>query len=394
MGRFVNVILITFFIMCTITACRNKEHVEFDSYTFYKPLYDGVELVASTDTLHLSLNKTDNSFESIDPFSDHGIEYVAIYNEASEMVNIYELYSQKLVKTISLAAYSLHRKHTTSVYCKNFDSIFISNNSASLFITDSSGANKSTISFPENPPDSYIADFKNTRPPLVKDSCFYASFAVSGNIRTVSQVRDWQLIWQIDLKNNQQESFYRMPERYMNKFYGYDLMEFNYCLNNRGNFVFSFPADSNLYETDLADINRAIYGRSQFQKGDIEPVDKSKKGDDIYFEYLARDCYGAVFFDPYHKRYLRVFKHKISEKDLAAKRYHREKSIVIFNEDLQIVGESFLPKGLIINSLFFTSDGRMYARTKQRDKTALHFLRLMYKEKAPDSISLAQIKLK
>lgn len=391
MFKFINLILIVFFYMCSIMACGDdKEHAEVSyNYKFYKPLYGGVELVASSDTLHFLLNKADNSVESICPFSVHGTEYVAFYNQPSETVNIYELYSQKLVKTISLTGYLFYRRHSTSVYCKNFDSIFINNNTTSLFITDSSGINRKTIFFPESS-GSKIVDFTNTRPPVLKDSCLYASFPASGKMTTIGQVRELQLMCRLDLKNNKKRSFYHLSERYMNKFYGFNFLNYSYCFNNSGNFVFSFPADSNLYETNFYDVNRAFYGRSQFQQGDIEPKSKKTHGHDADMEFLTKDYYGSVFFDPYHKRYLRVFRHKISNKDLAANKYDRERSILIFNEDFQIIGESPLLKGFLINSLFYTSNGQMYARTKQKDKTTLHFIRLIYKEKAFDSLSLAQ----
>lgn len=389
MLRFVCVLL-TLFCVFSLTACRSKKQ-EAD-YRFNKPSYDDIALVASKDTLHFLLNKIDNSIASINTFSAQGIEYIAIYKVPSETVDIYELYSQKLIKTISLALYVLNKKHSTSVYCKNFDSIFINNNKNSLFMTDSSGKNKRTFLFPEglNPG---IADFVNNRPPVLKDSCFYASFPVSG--RNVDHVNNWSLMWRIDLKNNKQERLYHMPKRYINNFYGFDLMKFSYCFNNRRNFVFSFPADSNLYETDLDNLNCMFYGRSKFQQGDIEPLSKNKIGSDGEFEYLERDSYGPVFFDPYHKRYLRIFMHKLSRKDIDAKNYDKEKSVLIFNEELRLVGESsFSKKGVLFSSLFFTADGCMYARVKPKDKAVLHFVRFIYKEKSSDSISFAQTKKK
>lgn len=386
MFRFVLFISMTFFTMFSAITCRNEDHNEIYNN---KHSYYGIGLVVSTDTLHFPLNSIDNSIESIDPFYDHGIEYVAIYYGSSETINFYELHSQKLVKSISLTEYLLYRRHSTSVYCKNFDSIFISNNKASLFIADSSGIIKSTIYFSEDPSPT-AADFINTRPPVLKDSCFYASFPGTDLISNISQMRDWLLVCRHDLKNKKKAIVYRYPKRYMNKFYGYYFLDYSYCFNNHGNFVFSFSADSNLYETDFAEINRTFLGKSKFQHGDIDPVNKNKKGDDAYFEYLKRDCYGSVFFDPCNKRYLRIFKHKISKKDIAEKIYDREKSVVVLDENLQIIGESLLPEGLHINSLFFTSDGRMYVRTKARDTTALHFLRVVYKEMETDSSSLAK----
>lgn len=381
MTRFLYVMLVAIFVICSNMACGDNKHVEVSDYKYYEPLYDGVKLVTSTDTLHFPLkNVTNKGVESIDPFSDHGVEYIAIYYGQSETVNFYELYSQKQVKSISIAGYLKYRKHKTSVYCKNFDSIFINNNTTSLFVIDSSGANKSTIYFTKSSL-STKPDFVNTRPPVLKDGYFYISFFASPETRTISKVRDWQLICRLDLKNNKKKNIYHLSERYMNNFYDYYFLNYSYCYNDRGNFVFSFSADSNLYETDLEGVNIALYGKSQFQQGDVEPVDKNAKGYDLYTEYMARDCYGSIFFDSFHKRYLRLFRKRISRQDIEANKYPKIKSVLVFNKDLQIIGESPLPSGFLINTLFFTSDGQMYARTKEDDKTTLHLLRIMYTEK-------------
>lgn len=388
MFRFINIILVVFCI--NIISCQEDKEVGSSSYMYYKPFYDRVKLVTSTDTLHLPLVKTNNDVKSVNSFSDHGVEYVAIYNEPSEMISVYELYSQKLIKSISLAAFLLYRKHGTSVYFKNFDSIFINNNKTSLFIADSSGINKNTINFSEGS-RSMSADFWDYRPPVLKDGFFYESFSATDLMSSISKRVDWRLMCRLDLKKNKKERLYRLPERYLNKYYSYYFLNYSYCFNNRGNFVFSFAADSVLYETDFADVNRMFFARSQFQQGDIESGDKNKNSDATFYEFVASDSYGSVFFDPFYKRYLRIFKHKVNNINYSGKNF-KEKSVIIFNEDLQIIGESSLSKEFLTNTLFFTSDGRMYARTRPKDKTALHFIRLMYKEKSIDSTSLVQMK--
>src|SRR5262245_24473940 len=134
MFKFINLILFVFFDMLVMVACRDDEHVKVSGFKFDKPLNDCVGLLVSKDTLHLQLNKnTNNQIQSFNTFSDRSVDYIAIYNEPTETVNIYELYPQKLVKSVSIAGYLKYRKHITSVFCKNFDSIFINNNRTSLF---------------------------------------------------------------------------------------------------------------------------------------------------------------------------------------------------------------------------------------------------------------------
>jgi hypothetical protein len=344
------------------------------------------------DTLHLALNdSTFNNIKSMNLFIDHDAEYLCIYDENSGSINMYDLLSQRLIKKV-LPRKCLpdKRLYKTSVYCKNFDSIFISNNEKKLYMMDSSGIIKDAAKF-SSKVFINVTRFQNTTPLVSSDSLIYTSIRPSGLISSIEKAREANVMYRFDFFNNRKVLLYRYPVRYLNHLYGYNFLEYSYCFNNKGHFVFSFPADSNLFETDLDKLHIAHFAKSQWQQGDIMPMRKEDMhNDSSYKQFQIRDVYGAVFFDPYQKRYLRFFKQKISEADFAAKKYDRKATILIFDEDLRIIGESIWPKEVDFKTLFFTKDGGMYARVNRQDENALHFIRLTYMGKTQAVLAQAK----
>lgn len=365
-----------------ITACQESDFPEIASMRYLAPKYDEVSLMPGSDTLHFPLNDTTyNDIKSMNSFNDHGVDYLSFYDERSESVNIFNLTSQQLVKKILPKKYLPDKRlYKTTVYCWNFDSIFICNDQRKLYMLDSSGQIKGAAKFSDKP---FIneARLDNSNPIVFKDSLVIASIRPSASITSLKKARAWRVMHQFNLIKKQKAQVYQLPVRYLNKFYDYHFHEYSYCINNNSRFVFSFLADSNLYETDLYYLHIAYFAKSQWQQDDITPVSKKdKQGDSGSRMYLTRDMYGAVYFDPFYKRYLRYFKKKINEPDFAAKKNDRKSTVLIFNENLQIIGETEWPDGVSFSTLFFTKDGRMYARVNRKDENALHFVRLMYKE--------------
>jgi hypothetical protein len=170
---------------------------------------------------------------------------------------------------------------------------------------------------------------------------------------------------------------------YQYSLYGDHFLDYNFCLNNKENFVFSFPADTNIYESNLSDYHVAYYAKSLFQQKPITPLTIADlKEDEIKFkQYKIREAYGSIFFDPFKKRYLRLAKQKIDEADYDAKNRDRKQSIIIFDENFRIIAESEVPTNLAFNTLIFSSTGSMYIRVNSSDENALHFARLAYIEK-------------
>jgi hypothetical protein len=184
---------------------------------------------------------------------------------------------------------------------------------------------------------------------------------------------------------------YSLPVIYKKGLYGRRFLQYSYCYNDKNNFVFSFPADSNIYESNLTDYHISYPGKSRFQQGSIEPVSrKSLENDEGGKEYTFRDSYGPIYFDPYKKRYLRIAKQKVSKEAYVAKTTSRKSSIIVFDEHFKIIGEFICSDDYLLDTIFFTPDGGMYARINPKDESALHFVRLAWSGEPNESMPLTK----
>lgn len=378
----VKYIIINLVGIACVMACQESQVPENISLRSLVPKYNNMGLTTFPDTLHFYLNDTTfSSIKSLNSFNDHGSDYLSVYDERSESVNIFDLASKKLIKKILPLKYLPDKRlYKTTVYCRNFDSIFISNNEKKLYLLDSSGQIMDAVKFSDKN-FKIVARLENSNPVVLKENLVMAGIRPSATINSKRKVREWRIIYQFDLLQNKKARIYKLPVRYLNNVYDYHFLDYSYCFNKNNRFIFSFPADSNLYETDLLNLHIAHFAKSQWQQGDITPILKSDDGTSSDSKlYLKKDYYGAVFFDPYHKRYLRFFKRKISDREYAVEETDRKSTVLIFNDNLQIIGEANWPDGVSFSSLFFTKDGSMYARVNREDENALHFIRLIYKE--------------
>lgn len=377
-----------------ILSCQEKSHVVDNRFVYTMPEYDKVQLKSTTDTVSFALNDyTYNDIRSFNMFNQEGIEYISFYDRRSESISIYHFKSRSLVKNLSIkTCLRDHDLYKTSAYVKQFDSIYITNNNT-LYLVDSLGKIKKEIDFLIKPFRTK-AFFDNPSSPVFIGTRLYARVRPGVDEKSLSDIKKWRVLYEFDLKTNKASLHYNMPELYQTNFYGYKFLDYSYCYSDHGTFVFSFPADTNIYESDLADHHIAYNAKSQFQHEEIKSVSKrSILQNEGSKEYALRDSYGAVYFDPYRKYYLRLAKQKISEKEYKTKIAKRKQSVIILNEYFKIIGETEIQNDFSFNSIMFTSSGDMYARIKANDEYALHFIRLTYeyKTKAIKSVQLGEI---
>lgn len=369
---------LTFFFVFFLYACKYEVITVDNIYHYRQPIYDQVSLVAKPDTLHFNLGEnTYNQIKAFNLFRDKGINYISFYDRRSESINIYYLMDQRIYKSISLKKLFKNRQlYKTSVFVKNWDSIWVINkNTISLF--DSNGHRKQKIEFPTKPVNN-AADFDNHNQPVFKGNMLFAISANNVDDKSINALRDWKVMYQFDLEKGKTDLSYPLPQNYQKHLYGYYFLRYNFCYNNHGKFVFSFPTDTLLYETDLAGYNHSYYARSQEHHDIILPVSKEELEEDQGRKaYVTRNSYSSVFYDPFQKYYLRQVKHKLNPQEYTANK-HQRRTVLILNEQFQIVGESTWPEGIDFDSLLFTPDGQLFARTNPRDENALHFVRLTY----------------
>lgn len=372
------------------SGCQSRNSDTTVAYTYMEPSYADIGLVPQKDTLHFPLGDSIyNAIGSFNYFTHNGVAFMSFFDRSSKSINIYDFSSQSLAKVIPLKKWTNKAKlDKASIHVRNFDSIYVTTRTE-LCLFDSTGRVRSNIEFPKE--FDKWGFFSNTAPAVFKDNKLFMGIKPFLDEKSVKAQRQWRLLYELDLDKKTKQRHYLLSAPYQSNLYGYSFLEYSYCLNDKGNFVISFAADTNIYETNLANYHKAYTGRSHFQKGDIKPVTLDDlQRSDSYQLYCLRDSYGSIFYDPFRKRYLREAKQRMTEAEFIAKTGRKKKSIIIFDESFKIIGERETNGDFSFTSIFFTSDGRMYARVNVSDEHALHFVRLTYNDRDRDTNQLAQ----
>jgi hypothetical protein len=360
-------------------GCQQKKSTVENIYSHIDPEYNFVQLQETSDSLHIFLDdSTFSSIKSFNIFYKDGNDYFSFHDGHSQTVNIFDLLSGALLKKIRLKEVLKNPRFLkTAVFCKNFDSILVSN-LASFYIIDTSGTIKDSIVVPVKS-DYNLAVFGNQNPPVIKNGLLYTGARASLGHSSFKALRNWRILYEFDLVKKRTALRYPLPEFYQENIYGENFLKYNYCYNDKGNFVFSFWADTLIYETNLIDCYKSYFAKSRFQSDLIQPPSKKdleNNGDSK--DYTLKDSYGAIYFDPYAKRYLRVAKSRVTPADYEAKRRTKRQRVIIFDQHFKIIGESPISERVSLDQLFFTKNGDIYARTKIKDEYSIHFVRLAY----------------
>lgn len=349
----------------------------------YQPPSYKVEIIPADDTLRFPLTEnTFNAIKSFNIFRSDTNTYLSLYDGRSEIISIYDFHSGNLIRQLKIEEIikpeSLNK---TSVYSKNFDTIFIINKNA-IFLADSAGTLKDTVLLQEVVEHS-MPIFEGGRPPVFANGRIMTGRHARSVGTSFTTLKSWNLIYDIDLKTGKITKYYNLPDIYFKEYFGRSFLDYSYCYNNHNRFVFSFPADSNIYETDLSARHTAYNSKSRFHNNAIEPVPKAEligKVETRLRSYLLRDSYGEIFFDPSKKRYLRVAKSKLTIPEYDAKIRSKKQRLMIFDENLRIIGESAFDANISLSGLLITPEGQVYARLNPRDEYAVNFIKLSYIE--------------
>lgn len=371
---------LSFIAICMLFShCKEKPVTSASSYVFIDPVYKDLDLAPQADSLRFQLTENRyNQIRSFNYFEHKGNAYMSFYDQRSESVNIYDFHSQQLAKTFKLKSILGKFIYKTSVFVKNMDSIFIVN-AKNLFIYDTAcNLKKSYKDFDFTDGKVY---FDNTHPLIIEGNSMYASLVPNVDETSLESLTDWRGIYKYNLKEETGSLYYPLPSLYLSNLYGDNFLKHSFCFNDKGKFVFSFPADTNIYETDLANYHKAYYAKSKLQSKPIDgvPAEEIKNGNS-FRQYVMRYSYGPVYFDAYKKRYLRLARRPISKAEYESNKTQRDHGFIVFDKDFKIIGEGHLTPDISYNTIFFTSDGRIYARKNVKDEYALHFVRLDYVE--------------
>lgn len=358
--------------------CGNEIETVQSTNNYIQPQYI-LNLRPINDTMYIHVEENvDSLSQKINIFYQNNTPFLSLIEPFSGALSIYNISSNHLVKKLSFKELLKYKRLVNlSVYVKNFDSLFVANQ-LNLYLFDSSGAIQFSVDLQKDHYPAWIS-LGNEAPPILKNNLIYAKAFCALNVKSFEELKEWRSLYGISGGSSKAQLYYPLPTIYQTNLYGSYFFDYNYCYNQKSNFVFSFPADTNIYETNLADYHIAYCGKSQSQKNDISALsqeDLSQKSKNK--GYLLRGSYGPIFFDPYKKRYLRVFKSKISEQEFQLGKREKRQGVIILDEGFKIIGESFIDNNVLLKTIFFTPEGKIYARIKTTEKHSLTFIGLSY----------------
>jgi hypothetical protein len=371
-----------------VPGCGNKPDIVKVDYQYTEPTYANIQLIPQPDTLsfHLAENSY-NMIGSFNYFTDHGKPFISFFDRDGRSIITYNFLTQQLVHKIPLKKWFADQSFKkASTYVVNFDSIFVIT-AEKLIIVDSSSKIKKTVALFDDPDKKPFND--NETPAVIKSHILYTGMMPIIAQGSLKSHREFKVLCGFDLNSDTKGLYYQLPEIYQENLYGYSYLEYSYCVNDQGNFVFSFPADTTIYETNLSDYNKSYFAKSHFQTENIKPISREViESGGSRKEYYTSYSYGTVYYDPYQKRYMRLARQKINEADYLAKNKIRKRSMIFFDDHFKIIGESLFDDNFDYRSIFFTPQGT-YTRVRLGDEQALHFVQMKYSDLAniPTQIS-------
>lgn len=384
--------ILAYIFLFGISGCHDHTNLFNQSaYKYVEPDYNSISLKVVGDTLSFLLNDTTyNDIECMNYFESDSSEYVSFFDRRSASVNIYNILSKSLRKKIIL-------KHIlpnidpekTSIYVINFDSILIADK-RKIVVIDSSENLRSSITYLTQVTTAK-AYLDNSCPPISIGSKIVAGVKPSGTLDSYKECKSWKIIYEFDFDNDSAKLIYNYSPIYYDRYFGYQYLRSSYCYSDNSKFIVSFPADSNIYETDLDGYHISYYGKSKFHKDNIKPLagesDKVQLGSE---NYATNHAYGSIYFDKYRCRYLRISKCQMSQADYLSRNKLRGQSVIVFDRNLKIIGESSIDPEIDLSTLFFTKNGSAYARIKRSDEYALYFIKIQYSDREDTKEHLVQ----
>jgi hypothetical protein len=152
-----------------------------------------------------------------------------------------------------------------------------------------------------------------------------------------------QVLLNIDLKNSHFTTHFDFPEKYKNNIYSPNYSNVYFTFNDEDElFVMSYPADSRLY-LESFDNSEVIVDAESKYFNQIEPMKENDMREDFMTytkHYLTNFSFGPIYFDKYKNIYYRFVEHPISEADFDNRNWSKTCSIVILDNNFNIIGES------------------------------------------------------
>lgn len=355
------------FQFCVDKSTNSKEEMEFLPAT-----YDKVDLIATEDTIHLKLeDDVYTTINSINSFRSDTTTCIAFLEKRSQSINIYDLNTSKLIRKIDIRpTFKNNIIRKPSLYMLSLDSIYIASEKG-IFLLDSSGVIRDSLPRIQDKLDVHPS-INNIMPLILRNGTILVGLKRGSKTRVPEMVKEAKLMYAY--KSSKEGGFLdqKYSDTYTKEFYNSKFMPYSYCVNGKGDFVFSYAADSFIRVTDFNRLYKRYNGSAQHPVRQL----KSKNTQDYFYRSTT---YSAIYFDSVGLRYLRIVQYGLPPEEKYDVVRRKRNGVIIMDKDFRIIGESVLDDNISPASLLITKKGDIYARTADWDDRALHFVKLEYK---------------
>ena len=317
-------------------------------------------------------------------FRENDKEYLAFSNDVTRSLLIYDVLSGELVKKIvfdSEGANGIGRD-LCAFFIKDFNHIYIPDVYRNfIYETDTTGVVKRRLDFSEA-----VAGFR-TSPAYITNHDEKTLFlkddllCVPQDYNSDTDVTQVSTYIAIDLRNGKVMSYSMpFPDWVSEKSRGktVEIPSSYSCVCNGDDLIYSFAMDNQLYKVNLQSMQvEQKMAKSIF----IFELDYTKMPDD-FNRILKKTCesagYGRILYDEYRKVYYRI---AYAETELESGLDYRkilhtgkaEFSIIILDEDLNVLGETKFPAFTYVPHICFIREDGLYISTS-------HFMREDYSD--------------
>lgn len=314
---------------------------------------------------------------SIFPFEEAGVEYMSFQNDRKPEIQIYNVRTGELVKKLS---YDIQGEQGVTGgfmgYCiKDFSHIYLpSYYTQTLYVADTLGRINQKITFDKT------TDGKKLVPITLASS---KQMAISGDSLIIPQtvnpilrnkiMKESPISVLIDTRTHIVKD---LPMKYLplvsEKEFGTTTfmagVSYSKCFDERS-FIYAFAYSDNVHKVSLDHTEIiAVEAKSQYDNGVKVPRVVSDEFQKMIKEQCEYASYGSIIYDKYRRVYYRIFYPNTQlgiERDyLELLRMGRKQfSIIVLNENLEIMGETLFPEYTFNPNLFMVLGDGLYLST-------------------------------
>ena len=322
-------------------------------------------------------------------FETNGVEYLTFPYRETRTLLIYNLLSGELVKKFSFHAEGPNGigPMLNNYWMKDFNNIYIPGITHSvIFQTDTTGIIKGKIDFSETEDGlltipSYYTNLEHKQLHFI-DGALYIPQGINRRLGTDRWIEESPTAVVMDTLNRKLKRFPMLhPQgKISSKDYGQSMFDLSYSMTYDGeNFIYSFSCEDELYKVNPSTaFVEKIPAASQY----LSPITANKRRPDNFQQAVKATCempsYRNILYDKYRKVYYRfAFPETNLEENLNYMQilHHGKKefSIIILDEDLNIVGETKFPPFTYVPHICFIREDGLYISTS-------HFMREDYSD--------------